>query len=111
SHPLACPPLLPRTPSLVAFHFFLHRSGPLRALHSFPTRRSSDLAAAQRERSIRATFAPAFFRRYAAVMPVRPAPMIATYLLKKADRKSTRLNSSHVATSYAGFCLKKKTSV
>src|SRR5439155_21867894 len=26
------------------------------------------------------------------------------------DRKSTRLNSSHVATSYAVFCLKKKTS-
>src|SRR5207253_6822875 len=26
-----------------------------------------------------------------------------------ADRKSTRLNSSHVATSYAVFCLKKKT--
>src|SRR5690625_5944767 len=25
------------------------------------------------------------------------------------DRKSTRLNSSHVATSYAVFCLKKKT--
>src|SRR5690606_39647890 len=24
------------------------------------------------------------------------------------DRKSTRLNSSHVKTSYAGFCLKKK---
>src|SRR5690625_5943918 len=24
-----------------------------------------------------------------------------------ADRKSTRLNSSHVATSYAGFCSKK----
>src|SRR5439155_3299328 len=24
------------------------------------------------------------------------------------DRKSTRLNSSHVANSYAGFCLKKK---
>src|SRR5690625_6343089 len=24
------------------------------------------------------------------------------------DRKSTRLNSSHVATSYAVFCLKKK---
>src|SRR5690625_6655574 len=24
------------------------------------------------------------------------------------DRKSTRLNSSHVATSYAAFCLKKK---
>src|SRR5690625_1856294 len=27
---------------------------------------------------------------------------------KKIDRKSTRLNSSHVAISYAVFCLKKK---
>src|SRR5207249_5744509 len=26
----------------------------------------------------------------------------------QADRKSTRLNSSHVSTSYAVFCLKKK---
>src|SRR5439155_12638068 len=26
----------------------------------------------------------------------------------REDRKSTRLNSSHVASSYAGFCLKKK---
>src|SRR5690625_1362018 len=36
-----------------------------------------------------------------------------TNLLKKlrqlVDRKSTRLNSSHVAISYAVFCLKKKT--
>src|SRR5437660_8853399 len=28
-----------------------------------------------------------------------------------ADRKSTRLNSSHVAISYAVFCLKKKNTV
>src|SRR5439155_25455732 len=27
----------------------------------------------------------------------------------RSDRKSTRLNSSHVAISYAVFCLKKKT--
>src|SRR5215208_8148255 len=27
------------------------------------------------------------------------------------DRKSTRLNSSHVAISYAVFCLKKKTQI
>src|SRR5437868_12884622 len=27
----------------------------------------------------------------------------------KTDRKSTRLNSSHVSISYAVFCLKKKT--
>src|SRR5690625_5459690 len=30
---------------------------------------------------------------------------------EERDRKSTRLNSSHVAISYAVFCLKKKTNV
>src|SRR5690625_6977210 len=30
------------------------------------------------------------------------------YPIKDGDRKSTRLNSSHVAISYAVFCLKKK---
>src|SRR5690625_6524922 len=30
-------------------------------------------------------------------------------LEEREDRKSTRLNSSHVASSYAVFCLKKKT--
>src|SRR5690625_6216828 len=34
---------------------------------------------------------------------------IKTLELKGEDRKSTRLNSSHVAISYAVFCLKKKT--
>src|SRR5690625_6058697 len=33
---------------------------------------------------------------------------IAIGNLKAIDRKSTRLNSSHVAISYAVFCLKKK---
>src|SRR5207249_10220493 len=31
-----------------------------------------------------------------------------TWLFEKLDRKSTRLNSSHVSISYAVFCLKKK---
>src|SRR5699024_11559804 len=31
--------------------------------------------------------------------------------LNCADRKSTRLNSSHVSISYAVFCLKKKTNI
>src|SRR5439155_17884529 len=35
--------------------------------------------------------------------PAPPPPTTAS-----ADRKSTRLNSSHVAISYAVFCLKKK---
>src|SRR5437773_3635819 len=30
-------------------------------------------------------------------------------LWENLDRKSTRLNSSHITTSYAVFCLKKKT--
>src|SRR3712207_7145402 len=30
---------------------------------------------------------------------------------EKADRKSTRLNSSHANISYAVFCLKKKSSI
>src|SRR5690625_7100007 len=35
--------------------------------------------------------------------------VLALYRILMEDRKSTRLNSSHVATSYAVFCLKKKT--
>src|SRR5690349_23162672 len=34
--------------------------------------------------------------------------MIGTTTLDAQDRKSTRLNSSHVEISYAVFCLKKK---
>src|SRR5207253_8855074 len=37
--------------------------------------------------------------------PQRGAPMLPALA---RDRKSTRLNSSHVAISYAVFCLKKK---
>src|SRR5260221_9942050 len=46
----------------------------------------------------------------AQVCPV-PAQVIsatAPEKLRKADRKSTRLNSSHTVISYAVFCLKKK---
>src|SRR5690625_36689 len=43
----------------------------------------------------------------------RPTSVIAVVIFSVivgiADRKSTRLNSSHVAISYAVFCLKKKT--
>src|SRR5207253_7362094 len=41
-----------------------------------------------------------------------PLVMLLVFLLlfasERVDRKSTRLNSSHVAISYAVFCLKKK---
>src|SRR5690625_5844145 len=35
-------------------------------------------------------------------------PLLLFYGMTHLDRKSTRLNSSHVAISYAVFCLKKK---
>src|SRR5207249_11554075 len=34
--------------------------------------------------------------------------LIAYHIVEAEDRKSTRLNSSHVSISYAVFCLKKK---
>src|SRR5256885_8627463 len=47
-----------------------------------------------------------FFRvvRGACQGPVVPAPAVQAMV----DRKSTRLNSSHLVISYAVFCLKKK---
>src|SRR5690606_42070028 len=44
-----------------------------------------------------------------ATLPALADPFDATRpLAERADRKSTRLNSSHVKISYAVFCLKKK---
>src|SRR5438067_10010566 len=46
-----------------------------------------------------------------ACSPYDPEPVARMYALKgrdASDRKSTRLNSSHVSISYAVFCLKKK---
>src|SRR5437660_8599880 len=47
-------------------------------------------------------------RRAAAACDVEIA--LVGQLIHGGDRKSTRLNSSHVAISYAVFCLKKKKS-
>src|SRR5690606_41042511 len=37
-----------------------------------------------------------------------PLPRLGSLIRAQQDRKSTRLNSSHVKISYAVFCLKKK---
>src|SRR4051794_41610459 len=50
-------------------------------------------------RSVRRWRAPRFSLRW------QPCQFL---LLRKRDRKSTRLNSSHPSISYAVFCLKKK---
>src|SRR5437773_8004466 len=40
--------------------------------------------------------------------PGRPRIRVASEQCTAPDRKSTRLNSSHITISYAVFCLKKK---
>src|SRR5437870_9585400 len=85
---------------------FQHRHAH-RAQHSFPTRRSSDLQAGQAgqvdvEHGDIGLLLEYQLERALAV------PRLADEL-KSLDRKSTRLNSSHVAISYAVFCLKKTT--
>src|SRR5690606_41472469 len=72
-----------------------------RVIHSFPTRRSSDLGVPLAEQ--RAV-------RVAVVGEPLLAERGADRVHVPGDRKSTRLNSSHVKTSYAVFCLKKKSS-
>src|SRR2546426_3884653 len=39
---------------------------------------------------------------------LQPADAVADFVVQNLDRKSTRLNSSHLVISYAVFCLKKK---
>src|SRR5437868_12156568 len=41
--------------------------------------------------------------------PVNSTQPLSCRFPARSDRKSTRLNSSHVSISYAVFCLKKKT--
>src|SRR5699024_11486802 len=51
------------------------------------------------------------FRSEVDLDPGRKSTVLPTAIGAQAgrgDRKSTRLNSSHVSTSYAVFCLKKK---
>src|SRR5947199_6577678 len=53
-------------------------------------------------------------RRRGRPRPARPARLAAdgrARLHKVQDRKSTRLNSSHLGISYAVFCLKKKKNI
>src|SRR5438552_12248653 len=82
---------------------FFYCSAAHRALHSFPTRRSSDL---------RIPGLPALekcLRHVAHVVVLGVSPHPEGPALQDRDRKSTRLNSSHQIISYAVFCLKKKT--
>src|SRR5437868_11802753 len=79
-------------------------------LLSFPTRRSSDLAAPLAIAVMASRCST--LARSSAMRPTDQFPLpIAderASIEQREDRKSTRLNSSHVSISYAVFCLKKK---
>src|SRR5439155_25356232 len=108
----------PPRPSRTSHHVFFLRYGCHRDLHSFPTRRSSDLVRRVAPRTPVRPERRAEARRDPVLRAgrLRPLPPGARALRRRVprgrhaagDRKSTRLNSSHVATSYAVFCLKKK---
>src|SRR5438874_10711104 len=79
------------------FFFFLMIRRPPRST-LFPYRRSSDLLGWRGE----------FCAEPVCLELREPSQIAATNASWKTDRKSTRLNSSHVEISYAVFCLKKK---
>src|SRR5699024_12295907 len=105
---------------LLLLFFSCHAAHPSR--HSFPTRRSSDLPVGaggllQAQRQDRADqlvlFALGAEKVAQRIRREHPASILRRQppgVLQHIDRKSTRLNSSHVSISYAVFCLKKKNS-
>src|SRR5438067_9418833 len=103
---------------------FFHAPPDHPDLHSFPTRRSSDLFfwprprgialdwADRHERAMKTVFAKAGSVRgdwFVVDASDKTLGRLASQIAHRLkDRKSTRLNSSHVSISYAVFCLKKK---
>src|SRR5699024_12869744 len=108
----------PRIYSSISFYSSLSYLEHL-SLYSFPTRRSSDLDYYFPEtKGIDTSDSKVYFdmstvlepmeNRSALEVEVAMAPLGKLYAKRFLDRKSTRLNSSHVSISYAVFCLKKK---
>src|SRR5699024_12410154 len=107
-------PLVHSFRTLLSLYASIHH----RVLHSFPTRRSSDLILFSGfEIGNKIHTGGRTAQTKAKNSPVQWAYeyCLRTYEGKRVegrpsweDRKSTRLNSSHVSISYAVFCLKKK---
>src|SRR5207253_7469587 len=102
--------------------FLFQSSAPHPHLPSFPTRRSSDLEKRIERGPLLLDVGLHVLERLAVsrehvlqlldlvIGELEPVPDLVPppELPVVQDRKSTRLNSSHVAISYAVFCLKKK---
>src|SRR5690606_41573028 len=99
--------------------FFLHSYCVHRFLHSFPTRRSSDLFNELVEYGLGVEVYDPILDADDVVCKYPRLNLNTSLTINsedalispsgKLDRKSTRLNSSHVKISYAVFCLKNKT--
>src|SRR5438045_5141208 len=89
------------------FFFLSYLSADHRYLHSFPTRRSSDLRLLGHEKGTGDLVGgePAQGAQGKRNLRLDHQRRVAA---GEEDRKSTRLNSSHLGISYAVFCLKKK---
>src|SRR5437899_9540016 len=93
--------------------YMYYNNGNHRYLPSFPTRRSSDLGTDGMPAFLEADWedpeqAPVV-QPSAAVFRAAQCGRAGLGIRAEArDRKSTRLNSSHLGISYAVFCLKKK---
>src|SRR5207248_6380602 len=108
--------------SSLSLSFLFPLSLPPLHLHSFPTRRSSDLTIFKRfyrvpNRAlpqVRGTRLGLFLvrtiaKRHGGRVTAQSAGQgKGSTVILELDRKSTRLNSSHRTISYAVFCLKKK---
>src|SRR5690606_41985103 len=103
-------PLFPPLSSFYSFSLYCYADH--RDLHSFPTRRSSDLPFQRGKHRVAdgdLALLVAFAHRAEPPVAIMVALEVAhARRPARRDRKSTRLNSSHVKISYAVFCLKKK---
>src|SRR5437773_12551944 len=92
-------------------HFFFLYFTDRRLLLSFPTRRSSDLAyvaaVSKSAHVVGSSSLPGCCGQHPFLW-TQTDGLIDLGTLNPSDRKSTRLNSSHITISYAVFCLKKK---
>src|SRR5438067_13855668 len=101
---MCCFNLLYLTPSSLQFSFFSFNDTPTTEIYTLSLH---DALPIYRNRGIRI---PLSSSRASATFPLceRRADLVIASSSGKTDRKSTRLNSSHVSISYAVFCLKKK---
>src|SRR5690606_41329752 len=108
-YPLSCIDIPPSALLTLSLHDALPISDVLKFEAHDPGRPSRGEVLVE-HRAIGLNFIDVYFRTglYKAETPFVPGGEAAGVVLETGDRKSTRLNSSHVKTSYAVFCWQKK---